>query len=118
MPMKERGCRRVPASVGCWLLELDGASCFDTFDLSEEGVCVQTDEPLQVGRVVQLGFYTPGSARPIRAEAEVVWVCSDEEPNMMGLRFVNLDEKGREAIREYAVLLARQMRKGACGCGE
>ena len=111
MSMKERGCRRVPASVGCWLLELNGASCFDTFDLSEGGVCVQADEPLPVGRVVQLGFYTPGSARPIRADAEVVWVCSEEEPNTMGLRFVNLDEKGREAIRDYAELLVRQQRE-------
>ena len=111
--MIERGCRRVPASVGCWLLEVDGASCFDTFDLSEGGVCVQTDEPLPVGRVVLLGFYTPGSARPIRAEAEVVWVCNEDEPNSMGLKFMNLDDESREAIRAYAGLLDRQRRKKA-----
>jgi uncharacterized protein (TIGR02266 family) len=111
--MKERGCRRIPASVGCWLLEVDGASCFDTFDLSEGGVCVQTDAPLPVGRVVHLGFYTPGSARPIRVEAEVVWGCSDDEPNTMGLKFMNLDDQAREAIRAYAGLLERQRRTGA-----
>ncbi len=109
--MKERGCRRIHASVGCWLLEVDGASCFDTFDLSEGGVCVHTDEPLPVGKVVTLGFYTPGSARPIRAEAEVVWVSCDDEPGSMGLKFVNLDEEGGEAIREYAALLSLQRRK-------
>jgi uncharacterized protein (TIGR02266 family) len=117
MSIKERGCRRIPASVGCWLLEVDGASCFDTFDLSEQGVCVHTDEPLPVGKVVSLGFYTPGSARPVRAEAEVVWVCSEGEPISMGLRFIRLDEEGRAAIRTYAELLERQRqrRSGAPG---
>ncbi len=114
MGMKERGCRRVPASVGCWLLEVDGASCFDTFDLSEGGVCVQADEPLPVGKVVSLAFYTPGSAQPVRAEAEVVWVCSDE-PISMGFRFVNLDEESREVIRTYAELLDSQRRKDGNG---
>ena len=95
--------------VGCWLVEMDGASCFHTFDLSEGGVCINTDEPFLVGRVVTLQFFTPKNATPVSITAEVVW--SQLEPIAgMGLRFTDLDPKSLQVIKEITEFL-RQRRK-------
>lgn len=99
--MKERTCRRMAVTTGCWLMQSDGASCFDTFDLSESGVSVVTTAPLQVGRIVKLQFFTPLAASPLTIEAEVVWSRLDPEGGM-GLRFLDMDEKTAGIIREFA----------------
>ncbi len=82
-------------------MQSDGASCFDTFDLSESGVSVVTTAPLQVGRIVKLQFFTPLAASPLTIEAEVVWSRLDPEGGM-GLRFLDMDEKTAGIIREFA----------------
>lgn len=93
--------------MGCWLVEMDGASCFYTFDLSEGGVCVNTDEPLPVGRVVTLQFFTPKGAAPVTITAEVVW--SRLEPTAgMGLRFTDLDPTALQVIKEFTALLQQR----------
>ncbi|MBT0653373.1 PilZ domain-containing protein [Geomobilimonas luticola] len=105
--MEERACKRMAVQVGCWLVEMDGASCFYTFDLSEGGVCVNTDEPLPVGRVVTLQFFTPKGAAPVTITAEVVW--SRLEPSAgMGLRFTDLDPTALQVIKEFTALLQRR----------
>lgn len=105
--MDERTCRRMPVKVGCWLVELDGLSCLYTFDISEKGVSVVTEDPFPVGQVVKLQFFTPHSARAVTLEAEVVWSSLEPEGGM-GLRFINLDEKGRRILREFTLLLRQQ----------
>lgn len=105
--MEERTCKRKTVEVGCWLVEMDGASCFHTFDLSEGGVCVNTDEPLPVGRVVTLQFFTPKGAAPVSITAEVVW--SRLEPTAgMGLRFTDLDPKALQIIKEFTAILEQR----------
>ncbi len=99
--MKERACRRMAVTTGCWLMQADAASCFDTFDLSESGVSVLTAAPLQVGRIVKLQFFTPLAATPLTIEAEVVWSRLDPEGGM-GLRFLNMSQKTAAIIREFA----------------
>jgi uncharacterized protein (TIGR02266 family) len=95
--------------VGCWLVEMDGASCFYTFDFSDGGVCVNTDEPLPVGRVVTLQFFTPKGAAPVSVKAEVVW-SRLEAPAGMGLRFLDVDPPTLQVIKEFTSLL-QQRRK-------
>lgn len=88
-------------TTGCWLVQADEVSCFDTFDLSESGVSVVTTAPLQAGRVVTLQFFTPLAATPLTIEAEVVWSHLDPEGGM-GLRFLDMDQKTAGIIREFA----------------
>lgn len=105
--MEERTCRRMPVEVGCWLVELDGASCLYTFDISERGVAVITEDPFPVGQVVRLQFFTPRSANAVTLEAEVVWSRLEPEGGM-GLKFINLDEEGKEILREFSLLLKQR----------
>lgn len=94
-------------AVGCWLVEVDGATCVYTFDLSEGGVAVITEDPFPVGQVLTLQFYTPQSASAVTLEAEVVWSRLEPEGGM-GLKFINLDEEKRALVQEFSRLLERQ----------
>ena len=88
---------------------MDGASCFHTFDLSEGGVCINTDEPFPVGRGVTLQFFTPKNATPVSITAEVVW--SRLEPIAgMGLRFTGLDAKALQVIKDITEFLRQRSR--------
>ena len=105
--MEERSCRRTAVGVGCWLVEMDGASCLYTFDISEHGVSVITEDPYPVGEVVRLQFFTPRSARAVTLEAQVVW--SRLEPGGgMGLRFINLDGEKRGVLRSFMAELKKR----------
>lgn len=106
--MKERACRRVPVRIGCWLVEVDGAACLYTFDLSERGVCLVSDEPLPVGKVVRLHFFTPQGATPVEATAEVVWSTEEADRSLMGLCFLETSELVQATIREFTALLRQQ----------
>lgn len=102
--MEGRKSKRLSVEVGCWLVEMDGATCLYTFDLSDEGVAVVTEDPLPVGRSVTLQFFTPRSASAVTLKAQVVWSRLEPE-GAMGLRFLDLDIRGREALREFTRLL-------------
>lgn len=105
--MEERSCRRTPVEVGCWLVELDGASCVYTFDISENGVSIITKDPRPVGQVVKLQFYTPRSARAVTLEARVVWSRLEPEGGM-GLAFNDLDAEKRGVLRSFMAELKRR----------
>ena len=105
--MDARTCRRMPVKVGCWLVELGGSSCVYTFDISEKGVSVVTEDPFPVGQVVTLQFFTPHSATAVTLEAEVVWSCLEPEGGM-GLKFINIDEEGKAILAEFTRLLRQQ----------
>jgi hypothetical protein len=101
--IKERD-RRIPVELSCWIEGDDSASCVPTYDLSDTGVSIQSDDPLPEGRVIRLQFVTPLAAEAVTVEARVVW--SRIEPDGgMGLTFLNIDEKTRGVLRETARLL-------------
>ena len=106
--MDKRGCRRLPVQIGCWMIELDTLACIQTFDISDEGVSIKSDEPLAVGKMVRLRFFTPQSAAPVEVEAEVVWSREDEADFATGLKFVAAGEVARQIIRDCAAFLKRQ----------
>ncbi|KAF0220501.1 MAG: PilZ domain [Geobacteraceae bacterium] len=106
--MEERKNKRLPVEVGCWLVEMDEASCVYTLNVSDTGVSVITDLLLPVGRTVHLQFFTPASAEAVTVEAEVVWNRLEPEGSM-GLRFLSVDEQKRNVIREFIRL--EQQRK-------
>lgn len=60
-----------------------------------------TTSPLQVGRIVELQFFTHLAASPLTISAEVVWSRLEPEGGM-GLRFLDMDEKTTGIIREFA----------------
>jgi hypothetical protein len=98
---KQRSCKRKPISAACWVIVDDEVVCYQTFDMSDTGICLTTSSPLEVGKIVELQFFLPDSARPFSVTAEVVWSDCDGEGNM-GLQFLERGEKALTALRDLA----------------
>lgn len=107
--IKERN-GRVNVDINCWLEVEDGTSCVTTFDLSDTGVSLRSSHLLPDGRIVTLKFFTPFSAEPVTLKGEVIWGRTEPE-GVMGVRFVDIDEKTRGILKSTAHLLrARDQR--------
>jgi hypothetical protein len=98
--MEGRRHKRKQIHIGCWILGEDGGcNCCSSFDLSDSGVSISTDEPLSVGQVVSLQFYTTRSAAPLTLSAEVVWSRIDPD-GLMGLRFIDITQDDLSVLRD------------------
>lgn len=83
-------------------------------NISEHGVFIHTDKPLQPGTFVELQFTLPETKDKLKVRGEVMWVNpyrKEQEKNYnpgMGVRFESLDELDKEtllnAIKRIAVL--------------
>jgi type IV pilus assembly protein PilZ len=72
-------------------------------NISEFGIFVRTQEPLEVGTRLILRFVTPGSAEPFVLTGQVQWVnavrmLADNLNPGMGIRFVDLTSEARERL--------------------
>jgi len=72
-------------------------------DISEGGIFLATPAPPPVGAPVSLVIRLPDGSPPIRGEGQVAWRRAKDEdgdrPAGAGIRFLRLDERGRELIR-------------------
>ena len=98
---RQRSCRRKPLAIACWLIANDEVVCYQTVDISDTGICLTTNNPLAVGRIVELQLFLPVSASPLSVTAEVIWSDAEGEANM-GLQFLERSEKVLTALRELA----------------
>ena len=60
------------------------------YDISEAGVRIELDEPLDPGEQVAVELKLPGNCADVRALASVVWVGTQDDdpgPRRMALRF-------------------------------
>jgi type IV pilus assembly protein PilZ len=72
-------------------------------NISEVGIFVRTNEPLEVGTRVTLKFAPPGSDEPLVLTGQVQWVnpirMLSTNPNPgMGIRFIDLTRENRERL--------------------
>ena len=76
-------------------------------NLSQNGIFIQTHEPLEPGTQVNIQFTLPDE-NCIRTRGEVIWVNEDEDDSGMGVKFLGLNENDREliltAIKKIAIL--------------
>ncbi len=101
--IERRTAQRVPVA-----LEVD-YSCDDTFlfayitDISILGIFVHTTRPEAPGTRLTLRFTPPGTT-PLLVKGEVIWINpyrpddSDQRNPGMGIRFVSLTARQRDAI--------------------
>jgi Tfp pilus assembly protein PilZ len=70
-------------------------------DLSETGCFVHTDEPLDIGDVIELCF-TAFPEEPVlfRGQGRVVRHAAPGEPVGMGVEFVELSDAARDVVRK------------------
>jgi type IV pilus assembly protein PilZ len=72
-------------------------------NISEVGIFVRTDDPLEVGTRVTLKFAPPGSEDTLVLTGQVQWVnpirmlASNPNPGM-GIRFIDLTRESRERL--------------------
>ncbi|HEY3496154.1 MAG TPA: TIGR02266 family protein [Polyangiaceae bacterium] len=72
-------------------------------NISEVGIFVRTNEPLEVGTRVTLKFAPPGSSDALTLTGQVQWVnpirmlASNPNPGM-GIRFIDLTRESRERL--------------------
>jgi len=67
-------------------------------NLSQNGIFIQTTEPLPPGTLVNIQFTLPESIL-IRTRGEVIWLNDEEDDEVgMGVKFIGLDEGDRESI--------------------
>lgn len=76
-----------------------------TENVSEGGLFVATHSLLPAGAIVEIEFQMPGSAKAIRAKAEVRWLREYREgndaPPGMGLRFIAVSPEDQRTIATF-----------------
>jgi len=70
-------------------------------NLSTSGLLLETDAEVDLGRELALTFSLPGSDSRVHAGARVVRKAPGQGSAKWGVRFTNVDEAGRRALKEY-----------------
>ena len=69
-------------------------------NVSIGGVCIQCDAAEEIGTEVELLIHFPDINVSVPLRGQVVW-ANRSHPIDMGIRFVNLDDKKQESLRQY-----------------
>ena len=98
-----RGSDRIEVT---WSVDCESRETFlyaSIANISEFGIFVRTQEPLEVGTRLTLNFTPPGSDEPFVLHGQVQWVNAvrmlADNPNPgMGIRFVDLTSEARSRL--------------------
>jgi uncharacterized protein (TIGR02266 family) len=69
-------------------------------NISVGGVCIQCEAAEEIGTEVDLLIHFPELNASIPARGQVIW-ANRSHPVDMGIRFVNLDDKKQEMLKQY-----------------
>lgn len=91
-------------------------------DLSEGGVFIRTDKPLQLERIVDVDLLAPGKVEPIRLRGRITRVQNDEASRVanlqgMGVKFIELTPQAEGALKSL-VQEYQQLRPAAPAVSE
>jgi type IV pilus assembly protein PilZ len=80
-------------------------------NISEFGIFVRTEDPLEVGTQLTLKFAPPDTVDPFVMSGQVQWVnpvkmLADNPNPGMGIRFVNLTSEARERLVDMVHTIA------------
>jgi len=89
----------VPVSVNC---KGGRTSSAHLVNLSEGGMRIHTDAPVEAAHPLQVSFALPGTRSALKAQAEIAW--HDESGNL-GIRFVKIPPRQQRTLKLW---LARQ----------
>jgi hypothetical protein len=74
-------------------------------NISMGGICIQSPSIEEVGSTVDLVVNFPELGRSVALRGQVVW-ANREPPMDMGIRYIELDDSKRDALREYLTRVA------------
>ncbi len=75
-----------------------------TQDISQEGICIFTNQRMTIGDTVKLGIYVPEEKLPIVAEAKVLRRNETDNPKLpylVALEFTKIDAEARQRILKH-----------------
>lgn len=81
-------------------------------NISLGGICIQSPSIEEVGAVVDLVVNFPELGRSLALRGQVMW-ANREPPMDMGIRYVEMDDKQREALRAYLDRVAQEGKRSA-----
>ena len=73
-------------------------------DVSRDGICVSSDEPIEKGSVLDLEIDLPDDPKPVRTSGKVVWAkrAEEEDGTDYGIQFVTIDPVDKFRVLDYA----------------
>lgn len=106
-----RKCPRIPVYLDVRVDLTDGTTIIGKIiNLSTEGVCLKSDDPIFANEVVTVEFLLPNTLNSVRLGGEVVWYRFDTRGaekqarvHFSGIRFLDLAESYQSLIR-YSTL--------------
>lgn len=99
MGTEQRAFPRLPLDVE---VGFQGRAMARSRNISKEGICLIAEERPEVGKILNLNFFLPGTAAPVQAYARVMWVKEASEHYCeFGLKFWEIDEDDEKRLNEY-----------------
>lgn len=73
-------------------------------DLSRNGMCINTNEAIDEGSILNMEIELPDDPRPVRSEGRVMWSrgSSADEGVDYGIQFVSIDPVDKFRVLDYA----------------
>jgi uncharacterized protein (DUF1684 family) len=107
----KRKCPRIPVYMDVRVDLKDGTVVKGkVINLSTEGICIKTDDPIFAKEEITAEFLLPDTLSSVRLGGEVVWyrfdkkaVAKQERVHFSGVRFLDLGESYRSLIRYYTL---------------
>lgn len=107
----KRRCPRIPVYLDVRVDLKDGSAVKGkVINLSTEGICIKTDDPIFAKEEISAEFLLPDTLSSVRLGGEVVWyrfdkkaVAKKERLHFSGVRFLDLGESYRSLIRYYTL---------------
>ena len=91
-------CNRAQESQSVSLLGLSK-------DVSRDGVCINSNDQLEKGTVVDLEIDLPDDSRPVRTTGKVMWTKASQNKDdgiNYGVQFVSIDPIDKFRVLDYA----------------
>lgn len=109
----KRSTRRVPCQISMSIRNGEQVYNSKTLDISHGGIFLATDEPLEIGTLIDMSFQIPSSPRPVNAVGKVAWV--EKAPDGVsvtgragvGVKFSKIDPADLQLIVDYVNRVAR-----------
>ena len=107
----KRRCPRIQVYLDVRVDLQDGSAVKGkVINLSTEGICIKTDDPIFAKEEISAEFLLPDTLSSVRLGGEVVWYRFDkkaaakrERVHFSGVRFLDLGESYRSLIRYYTL---------------
>ncbi len=90
---------RLPLDVE---VDLRGRAIAHSRNISREGICLVSEDRQEAGKILNLSFFLPETADPIKAYAKVMWTKAvSEHYYEFGLKFWDIDPEDEKRLNDY-----------------